>query len=745
MSRKTSVDLTNCDQEPIHIPGSVQPHGCLIALSETLDTVAFSSQNAGAMLFGLEGDASNLVGRRFADLFDDDPRHAIRNALARAASFRAPGLCYDCPIGGNTFDISTHKYNDWMIIEFEPSAPRSNNGTFELMRALLRRMQDVRSIDAIVDQATQLLRGMIGYDRIMIYRFLHDGAGQVIAEQRRPDLESFRNQFFPASDIPAQARELYVKNLIRVIGDAAADVVPILAAEEHSTETLDLSYAHLRGVSPIHCEYLRNMGVAASMSVSIVVEGKLWGLIACHHYSPRVLTMAQRVGAEMFGRFFSLRIETIERSEALEATNKARRQLDDLVPNLLLVKGSIDSVLRSRLPDLRGLIDCDGIGLWINDKFTGSGMTPTEDDVHVLCEFLSDTAPPGVWAKDRLSEVHAPAADYREDVSGVLAVPLSRLPSHYLLFFRREVIKTIEWGGDPNKSVITASGANGDRLTPRKSFEIWREEVVGQSRPWSAADIAMGEAARAALLEVVLRNHEIELQERETYDAQRKVLIDELNHRVKNLLALIQSIVARGVDQSQTVENYAKELEGRVRALSLAHDQISRDGSGSLETLFGAELSPYADLRGIRVTFEGPGVGLSARAFSAMALVVHELATNAAKYGALVGPTGALRIDWRIGDAGECDIYWRETQNERPIIPPSKDGFGMKLIQHIVPHDLGSTRFCAFRQSTSHTVRRELNCFFPHRRNRARSATSRDAKSCSSRTNFSSPWMSKHD
>jgi light-regulated signal transduction histidine kinase (bacteriophytochrome) len=698
MSDEPSTDITNCADEPIHLPGRIQEHGCLLAFGDDFDRVLFSSTNAGSMLFGRPDQEACLVGERFADLFSSETRHAIRNSFSRALALRAPGLIRQCTIGERRFDVIARAFRNRMILEFEPSNISDQVAAFDLVRALQSRIDDVPSVDALIEQVPILLRGLIGYDRIMIYKFQLDGSGQVIAETRRPDLDSFRHQFFPASDIPTQARELYKKNTIRVIGDATSAGIPVIAAPEVADELLDLSYAHLRSVSPIHLEYLNNMGVAASMSISIMVGGKLWGLVACHHYSARTLRAAERIAAEMFGHFLSLQIEVREQSEALAAANAARRELDNLLPGLLDVDDGIREVMTSRLPDLRRLIDSDGVGLWLDGHWTTHGVTAPEARIRALCDIAGARCPGDVWSSHALSQDYPELSELKSEASGVIAVPLSRDGNDYLIFFRREIIHTVEWGGDPTKPIV-GSGPNGDRLTPRKSFEIWRQEVVGHAKPWTSADLAMADAIRSALLEVVVHHHEIKSAERESYDAHRKVLIDELNHRVKNLLSLIKSIISRGVDGAQSVSEYADELEGRVKALALAHDQIARSGQGRLQLLFDAELAPYSDLRGNRVEINGPdNAALSPRAFATLALVVHELATNAAKYGALSSEEGILRVSWSLSPSGGYAVDWVE-QCATSVKRPGAHGFGMSLIERAIPFDLNGRADIAFLET----------------------------------------------
>lgn len=683
MADTQTVDLSNCDREPIHIPGNIQPHGCLIACDQQFDTVLRHSRNAQAFL-GL--DERPLNGRSLSDVFDASVVHTLRNAAATATEPSRSVMLVNQQLtpGGQGFDVSIHRHQGVSIIECEHAAPSSASGPLDIARTLVSAVARFSDLNELYTKTPRLLRGMLGYDRVMIYQFSHDGAGKVIGEAKRSDLEGFRGMFFPATDIPQQARKLYLQNRIRVISDANCVRVPIEPVTDASGEPLDMSYAHLRSVSPIHCEYLRNMGVGASMSISIVVDGALWGLIACHHYGPRVLTLPQRIAAEMFGEFFSLQIEAVSRKWRLDAAARARRALDRLMRDASY-QGDIAGFLQNKLPEFTALMPCDGVGLWLNGVWTTSGETIPAKAAPALMRFLGAATAGRVWASHELSAHLPAAADYADAVSGVMAVPLSQLPRDYLVFFRKEVVHTLDWAGDPNKTYEV--GPLGDRLTPRKSFAIWKETVERQSIPWTDDDREMAEAARTALLEVILRHSEILETERQTADLRQKVLNEELNHRVKNILALIKSVVSQPIDPARDLGDYVDSLKGRIMALAQAHDQVVRnDGGGALRDLLESELRPYRDAA--TISLEGPDIGLDARAYSVLALVLHELATNAAKYGALSRPSGSLRVVWRINEDQTCEIDWQE-RGGPPTVTPKGKGFGSVLLSRSIPFDLG--------------------------------------------------------
>ena len=656
MSVPDTPNLTNCDVEPIHIPGSIQPHGCLIACDMAAATIMRHSANAQSLL-GIDGD---LNGRPLKDVTGDALAHNIRNALSRTQEGGRSALLFAQEgLDGRRYDIAVHRHNGSSIMEFEP-ADETVDEPLELSRSMLGRISSITTIERLVRESGRLIQAMLGYDRVMIYQFGSDGAGKVVSEAKRPHLESFLGQYFPATDIPQQARVLYLKNPIRIISDADFERIPVKPVFDEAGEPLDLSFAHLRSVSPIHCEYLRNMGVRASMSISIIVDGTLWGLIACHHYALR-------------------------HKQTLDAATAAGLALESLLREAVQVE-DINKLLRERLSDFSRLIPADGFAMWLRGKLTVLGSTPPEEELPSLARFAETVAEGRIWSTHKLSSDIPGAEAYADRASGMLVIPLSQRPGDYVFFFRKEVVQTLDWAGNPEKTYET--GPLGDRLTPRKSFAIWKETVHQQSAPWTEEEKLFGEAARAALVGVILEHSELLADERAKAEVRQRMLNQELNHRVKNILAVIKSLVTNPTARGETLENYVEALRGRIQALSVAHDQVIRgEGGGGLFELLDAELSPYRS-PSTAIELQGPNVWMDARSFSIMALVLHELSTNAAKYGALSRPGGCLAVSWGVDAAGACNIEWTESGGP-PVTPPSRRGFGSVLIDRSIPFDLG--------------------------------------------------------
>ncbi|RFC69064.1 MULTISPECIES: HWE histidine kinase domain-containing protein [Mesorhizobium] len=673
------VNLTNCDREPIHVPGSIQPHGCLLACDSALATFSRCSENAANMLGIADGD---LIGAPVEQTIGREARAKVMTALKSFHTIGRPAMLFGVELpGGRRFDLAVHEHRGTVIIEFEPA--ENAEEPFALARQLIGNMGELRSSEKLIMAAARSIKTLLKYDRVMVYRFDTDGSGKVIAELKRPDLESFLGQYFPATDIPQQARALYLRNTIRIISDASGPRAAILPP---SGAALDLTFAHLRSVSPIHLEYLRNMGVGASMSISIILNGELWGLIACHHYSPKYLGMAQRVAAEMFGEFFSLHLAASLTEEKLAAATHARSSLDCLLSSASTYS-SVGDLLKSNFSALMDLIPSDGAGVWLDGQWFGYGAAPAAGDAKPLVSWLRGDGDARIWSTHSLSATATEFAGHHANFAGVLAIPLAKLGDDCLFFFRREKVKNLDWAGNPDKTYET--GPLGDRLTPRKSFSIWKETVRNQAQPWEDTELQTAETLRVALVDILLQQSELLEEERQKSDLRQKMLNQELNHRVKNILAIIKSLIEHPLEPEGSLEKYVSSLKGRIQALSHAHDQVVRgDNGGLFEDLVRSELSPYWR-EGI--TIAGPAVWLDARAYSVMALVLHELATNAAKYGSLSSKHGKLAVKWSI-ENGHCEIRWKESDGPA-VLPPKRTGFGSVLIERSVPYDLkGSSR-----------------------------------------------------
>ncbi|MCK9819039.1 HWE histidine kinase domain-containing protein [Komagataeibacter oboediens] len=668
----------------------IQPHGWLLACDARLERIVRWSANAPRCV-GRDGMLDGLLLR---EVVGREATHNIRNALAtHGEAHRRPALVFgqEAP-DGRRYDVAIHTAGRDILLEWEPAARPDGDGSYmSLLRTMIDRIREITDFDRLFRTVVRLFAGVLRFDRVMLYRFAEDGSGKVAAEYHAPDLESFLGQHFPASDIPDPARRLYSTNLIRVIGDAAATPIPVISPA--GMPPPDLSHAHLRAATSIHSDYLRMMGVAGCVSVSLMVDGRLWGMIAGHHYSPHIMNMSQRIIARMFGEFLSLQITNLLRTKRLSMTRQTHALIETLLKGAAPV-ADMPAYLMSHLTDMLSFVQCDGAALWVGGQWTLHGAHPPPEAMTGLLDLARQRAGTQIWHTACLSALIPDAADYATQAAGVMIVPISSQPGDYLLVFRREVVRTLKWSADP-ASRPRAEAEDG-YFGPRTSFAIWTQQVTRECLPWSGDDVEAAGLVRSALIEVMGAYHQLQLSERATADLRQRMLNEELNHRVKNILSVVQSLVSQPLEPGGTAQDHVDRLRGRIRALALAHDQAVRsEGGGLLRALLDAELAPYRER--CFITCDGPPVWLTGRALSVLALVVHELATNAVKYGALGHARGRLDITW-LHDAArdEWRIAWRESGGPG-ITPPARRGFGSVLIERGFPHELGGHAHVNYR------------------------------------------------
>ncbi|WP_207538914.1 HWE histidine kinase domain-containing protein [Sabulicella rubraurantiaca] len=691
-SAPTPADLSICDREPIHLLGGIQPFGFLLAISPDWE-IRRASANA-AEWTGIEAEA--LIGTQARALLDGEAVHDIRSRLQMlmgTAHVESLLGLHAFP-GKPPVDVAVHMAADGFVLEFERHVPE-DAGAAAAVRDAIGRLQNIADFPALCRSVTRHLRALSGFDRVMMYRFDEDGSGEVVAEAVRAGLGSFLGQRFPASDIPRQARALYERNTIRVIADVSAAPIPIVPALDAAGLPLDLSMSVGRAVSPVHLEYLRNMDVAASLSVSILRQGRLWGLLACHNMTPRTLSLAKRSAIDFLGQMLSWLLESRER-EAGRVAERVAYETHARLADALLSRGSGLAGLVDHLAPLRVQMGADGLALCLGGRVTADGDVPSQEALHSLVTLLEMRSEGRVLATDSLGTVHPPAASFAAIGSGLLAVPLPRSPRDWILFFRKEAARKVTWAGRPAKALEPS--ADGLRLSPRKSFEAWEETVRGRSLPWGLTETTLAESLRVTLLEVALRL--ADRAERAFHAAQdrQELLIAELNHRVRNILNLTRGIVSQSRGGADSVTEFSRIVSQRIQALSRAHDQIN-DGSGeavSLRSMILREAEAYLGVSRERLIIEGGDVTVEPGAVATLALVLHEMITNAAKYGALLGSHGLIRVTIGRDALGALVLDWVESGGP-PVRAPSRRGFGSTIIERTIPHELNGTAELDYR------------------------------------------------
>lgn len=494
------VDLDTCEAEPIHIPGAIQPHGVLLAVDDTSGQIVMASANAAAHL-GIPADEATaltlaeVLGEELAERIMGHV-DAVRGAPLLAAIPTVEADTTDSGLlRGEVCDIAVHRSGKRVVVELETLTDDRSALTYTSARGAMARLVDARTVVELADRLAQEIRGTTGFDRVMVYRFDQDWNGEVIAEDKREDLNSFYGLHYPATDIPAQARRLYTVNWIRLISDISYTPVPIVPVHDPgSGEPLDLSFSTLRSVSPIHVEYLSNMGVTASMSVSLIVDGQLWGLIACHHYSgPHRPSHEARAAAEFLGQIASQMMAERERNDVREKMHHHTAMLTKVTKALV---DSGDKLLEELVqnPGSRELLGATGIALNFDGVITSAGTIPPHDVCQQIA--LKLRRPDGdAAATHHLASLDPAFAEHAAVAAGCLIVGTSE--NRWLAWYRPEMEQVVTWGGDPANAKLYEREGDEIRLSPRKSFDKWREVVRGQSLPWPTYKLDLANSLRA--------------------------------------------------------------------------------------------------------------------------------------------------------------------------------------------------------------------------------------------------------
>jgi two-component system, chemotaxis family, sensor kinase Cph1 len=512
------VDVSNCEREPIHIPGSIQPHGVLLSAVGPDDPVVQVSSNC-ADVFGMGPD--EVLGTPLLELFD----HSCAETLAMAMA-APPGERTAVPVravvrrrtGDGThgteqgpptaYSALVHQVGEAWLVELEAEeVALTVEDTLLGVRSAVGRLTAASTVSELLDVAADEIRRITGFDRVMVYRFDQDWNGQVVAEARHARLESFLGLHYPASDIPPQARALYTVNLLRFIRDVDAARVPLVPVDDPLTgRPLDLSQAALRSVSPIHCEYLRNMGVTASMSVSLLVAGELAGLVACHHYSgPYVPSAPVRATCEFLARTLSLTLSSREQQESMERSRRIQETLAQVTRSGAGVE-RLGDLMERYAPGLMSMVGATGMAWSFDDTSHSVGVAPERDDVERIRRWAAaHPEQDQVLHTDRLGLTAPELADLAETASGVLVLRIS--DGQDVIFLRPEAVQTVDWGGNPHLKVLQVDADGATRLSPRGSFALWRETVRSRSVPWEAAEVEAAAALATHLVQLLYSRH----------------------------------------------------------------------------------------------------------------------------------------------------------------------------------------------------------------------------------------------
>lgn len=563
--------LAQCANEAIRIPGSIQPHGVLLTLSEPALIIEQISSNCAAM-FGHPVTA--LLQQPLAVLMEGTAVEQVRQGLLMPELDDANPLQLD--INAKRFNATLSRHDQRIILELEPWLAPTQDTTTILLRAL-RRMQAATTLAALYRVSVEEIRHLTGFDRVMIYRFETEGHGQVISEALGGQLPGYLGQCFPASDIPAQARELYRLNWIRVIPDARYVPVPILPVLRPDTgQPLDLGFSMLRSVSPVHCQYLENMGVRASMSLSLLEQDRLWGLITCAHPEPLLVSHPVRTMCAAIAQLLSVQISALQTRDQQHEREQKAQLINELTAAMCLAEHDVLDGLVSHPQLLLALTGASGAAVLIEDRLQLIGGCPTEDQVRALYLWVREQCLDSgeLLVTDHLHSVHGVSALYSDVASGLLAFVLPKPVDNAVIWFGAQLRSSMQWSGNPDEHFTAGTDAN-QRLQPRKSFEVWEQQVEGRSRPWSAADTYAAQQLRRAAIE-----HDLARQVRREHEAVRvrDELVAVVSHDLRNPMTIIimqcgmmQRLVSRDVGKDTVRMSAAlgsmEEATGRMNAL----------------------------------------------------------------------------------------------------------------------------------------------------------------------------------
>jgi two-component system, chemotaxis family, sensor kinase Cph1 len=629
-NRLPPADLADCADEPIRVPGAIQPHGRLVVVDRDRGAlVAYSANFANA----------------------EQARAAVVRLAAGSAQLQvgdAPSGLGGVDLGGEWVQASAHVTGQFVVYEFESSRPDAGAQApiYSLARQFLPALQRAGTLMDMAELAVGELKRLTGFGRCLLYRFDAHDHGEVLAEQADPGYETYLGHRFPAADIPAQARELYRLNHIRLIPDARYRPVDLLCVDAgRDPRSIDLSLAALRSVSPVHLEYMRNMGTLASMSVSIVVRGRLWGLISCHDHAPRDLGFSQRVACEHLGRLLSMQIEAKEETGSVATRLQLRQLTIEIVGHLVDSDASLQALVREPVPLLR-LADATGAAVVHDDQCWTVGDVPPRAQIDAISDWVGAQQAPVVHTACLAAD--CPAGAGSAAAAGVLALSISQVHRHHVIWFRPEVVETIRWAGEPAKPVRAGDG----RIHPRRSFASWMELVRDRSPSWQSEQLAEALELRQALIGIVLRRAE-EMAQVATELGRVNKELEAFSYTVSHDLRAPMRHIAGYVglvldaDGAQLSERGRRYLKHAVEAAAYAGHLVdalldfSRMGRAALkpasvdvETLVGEicnELARQDPARAVQWQVDGPLPRLWADPFL-LQVVLRNLLGNAWKY-----------------------------------------------------------------------------------------------------------------
>ena len=491
MEQSLDLLVRHCESEQLHLSGTIQPHGALITLDARSGIVTHASANLAAHT-GTE--ARDAVGHPFSAL-EWFPADALTALPEQSGKTLALGNAIETPAGLATGRLI--RGAGAVIMELEAADPRIRTiPVHQYQTPLLSTPFDAQEVAAHARTLLGAFRAIAGYDRVMIYRFHEDWSGEVIAEIAEPSLAGYLGLRFPASDIPAIARDLYMINPMRLIPDARAPAVPIIG---EGAVPPDLTFSDLRGVSPVHLRYMVNMGVRASFSVPVRVTGRLWGLVACHHLEPKLPTPDERATCVCLTNAYALALTSHFASRRLQVFDSLERRIEGILDTLAQCADPLDGVEKAS-DRLIEAMSAQGFAMAIGNDVVIAGGGPDLEGMAVLDDWFLNACKETVALTDHLEDLFPGHASILAATCGMAAIKARSPRSGWVRFywFRPAEPRTVAWAGNPEKPMVEDAGAS--MLSPRRSFERWIETKSGYSRPWSFEEKMTAAKFRTTLL-----------------------------------------------------------------------------------------------------------------------------------------------------------------------------------------------------------------------------------------------------